>query len=335
MRLGTLVLAAAVSAASCLSAHASQFTEIVAFGDSLSDPGNASIGSAGLYPGPGYATRSVAGVPFPVGYYTNPQSGTGPSGLWIDQLATKLGVADPAPFLAGGTNYAVASSFTAGPNGAAPGMDAQVGLYLAAVSGTASPTALYTLWGGANDIFDGLNPITAADNIANEIKALAAAGAKDFLWPDLPALGDVPGLSGNPVLAADANLASLAFDTEWATDITSLDALGLDVTGVNVGVLFNAVTATPSAYGFTNVTSACDTTSGCNPNTFLYWATEHPTTAADSLIADLAYIDAAPTPEPPSIALLAIGGIGLLALTRTRQQNKLSPHTPPQALPRI
>jgi outer membrane lipase/esterase len=319
MRLGTLFLAAAVSAATCISAHASQFSEIVAFGDSLSDPGNASIGSSGLYPGPGYATRTVAGVPFPVGYYTNPQYAGGPTGLWVDQLAAQLGVADPAPFLAGGTNYAVASAFTAGYNGAAPGMDAQIALFLAASGGNAPSSALYTLWGGANDIFDGLNPVTAADNIATEIKTLAAAGAQDFLWPDLPALGDTPELSGNPLLSTEANLASLAFDNEWALDLSQLDASGLDVIGVNVGGLFNTVTQDPTAFGLTNVSSACDTTVGCDPNTFLYWDTEHPTTEADSLIAGLANADIQATPEPPSISLLGLGAVGLFAFVRSRR----------------
>jgi len=323
MRLKTLLLlAAAVSLASCRIALASNFTGIVAFGDSLSDPGNASIGTLGADPGPGYATRSVTGVPFPVGYYTNPQSGSGPSGLWIDQLAAKLGVADPSPFLAplGGTNYAVASSFTAGFNGPAPGMDAQVGDYLTSVGGVASSTALYTFWGGANDIFDGLNPIAAANNIEAEIEAVAVAGGKDFLWPDLAPLGETPGiLAEGPLATAIANALTAEFDAQWAIDVGQLDSLGIDVTGVDVATLFNTVTADPSAYGLTNVTSACDTTAGCTPNTFLYWDTEHPTTEADSLVASLAYTDLHPTPEPPSAALLGLGALGLLAIRLSRR----------------
>jgi outer membrane lipase/esterase len=309
MRLGTLLLAAAVCAAPCHFAFASGFSGIVSFGDSLSDPGNASIGTGGVDPGPGYATRTVPGVPFPVGYYTNPQSGSGPTGLWVDQLAATLGVADPEPFLAGGTNYAVASSFTAGYNGAAPGMDAQVADFLTAVAGNAPASALYTFWGGANDIFDGLNPITAANNIESEIEAVAADGGTTFLWLNLPPLGATPALNGDPVLAAEANLETEAFDAQWAADVATLDADGIDVVGVNVDTLFNSVTADPLAYGLTDVSDACDATAGCNPNTFLYWDSEHPTTEADSLIASLAAQDLAPTPEPPSITLLGLGGI--------------------------
>lgn len=320
MRLGTLLLAAALCSAPTL-ALASSLTGIVTFGDSLSDAGNVSIGTLGALPGPGYATRTVTGVPFPVGYYTNPQSGAGPAGLWIDQLANQLGLSDPSPFLAplGGTNYAIGSSFTAGFNGAAPGMDAQVADFLTSTGGIASSSNLYTFWGGANDIFSGLNPVTAADNIEQEIEAVAAGGGTNFLWLNLPPLGETPGLIGNPA-SADANLASLAFDSEWTADLIALQSLGIHVTGVNVDGLFNSIAANPSQYGFTNITSACAATPGCDPNSSLYWDAEHPTTEADSLVASLAYQDLNPTPEPPSFTLLALGSLGLLAIPFSRRK---------------
>ena len=43
----------------------------------------------------------------------------------------------------------------------------QVGLYSAQHLGVASPTALYTLWSGANDLAAGVSPITAADRAQN------------------------------------------------------------------------------------------------------------------------------------------------------------------------
>jgi outer membrane lipase/esterase len=324
MRLGTLLLAAAVCAAPCSIARASSFTGIVSFGDSLTDAGNVSIGTLGILPGSGYATRSLLRfVPFPVGYYTNPQFGSGPSGLWIDQLAGKLGVADPMPSftpILGGTNYAIGSAFTAGFNGLVPGMDVQVADFLGTVGGHAPSTDLYTLWGGANDITSGLNPVAAADHVAAQISALAADGGKTFLWLNLPPLGEIPGLSGNPALSSAANLASLAFDNEWLIDLNNLDSHGLNVIGVNVDALFTSLVTDPGAYGFTNVTSACNMTPGCNPNTFLYWDSEHPTTEADSLIAGLANQDLAPTPEPPSAVLVALGVFFAIGLVSARRQ---------------
>jgi outer membrane lipase/esterase len=222
------------------------------------------------------------------------------------------------PFLAGGADYAVGSSFTAGPNGAAPGMDAQVGDYLTSVGGHAPATNLYTFWGGANDIFNGLNPVTAANNIAAEIGTVAADGGNTFLWLNLPPLGDTPGLNGTPFSAA-ATAASLAFDAEWALDVGNLDSSGITVIGVNIDALFNAIVGNPAHYGFTDITDACNVTAGCNPNTFLYFDAEHPTTQADSLIANLAAQDLSPTPEPPSITLVALGAAAL-ALTRRKPQ---------------
>jgi thermolabile hemolysin len=319
MRIGTLVLAAAVFTSSSL-ALASQYSGIVSFGDSLSDPGNASIVTLGAVPGPGYATRSVPLVPFPVGYYTNPQSGSGPAGLWVDQLSSLLGVADPQPFLAplGGTNYSIASANT---SAGLANMNTEVGLFLTA-NPVASSSALYTLWGGANDIFNGLSPTAAADTIANEILTLHAAGATNFLWLNLPSLGDTPGLNGNPVLAGLANAASAAFDAEWASRLAFLQALGINVTGLDVNALFNGILANPGAFGFTNVTAACNATPGCNPNTFLYWDTEHPTTYADSLVAGAAFQALNTTPEPPTVVLIGMGGLFIATAVFARRKHQ-------------
>ena len=332
-RIGLLVVAAFTTSCSIALASPispSQVNQIVAFGDSLSDPGNASIATLGAVPGPGYATRPVPEVLFPVGYYTNPQTGGGPAGLWIDQFAAKLGVTDPSPALAplGGSNYAVGGALTGSANPS--DMQNQVNLFLATHLTGASSSALYTFWGGANDIFAGQNPVTAADNIAAEIQQVAADGGKNFLWVNQPGLGDTPALSGFPAEADAANFASEAFDQEWAIDVGDLDSLGINVIGVNVDTLFNSILTDPASYGFTDVADECDITAGCNPNTFLYWDDVHPTTYTDSLVANLAYQDAfgsgtTPTPEPPTVVLLALGGLGLFALYRQRR-NRLPSH---------
>lgn len=121
---------------------AASYSDLFVFGDSLSDTGNLSIATDGLYPGSNYAPGR-----FTDGSNTTPAT-TSPVGLWVEQLAAKLGVADSQPFLAGGTNYAIASAQT-GSNGL-EGITDQVNYFLAAHLSGASSTALYAIWGGSN-----------------------------------------------------------------------------------------------------------------------------------------------------------------------------------------
>lgn len=307
MRLSFLFAAAAVISCGSIIATAqtpvspSQISQIVAFGDSLTDTGNAYILTSGASPGPGYAMN-------PYGEYTNPQVPPGPAGNWINQFGAMLGLST-TPALAGGSNFAVGGALTG--NASPTDMQNQVNLFAAATSNHAPSSALYSFWGGANDILQGQNPVAAANNIASEIEQVAADGGKNFLWFNLPDLGDTPEVNTNPTAAGLANLASQEFDATWAADLATLDGMGINVIGVNIENEFDAIIADPSAYGFTNVTTACDITAGCDPNSALFWDDVHPTTYADSLVATLAYDDltgatsASPTPEPSSFILLA------------------------------
>jgi len=267
--------------------------QLVVFGDSLSDNGNAAIAAASL------------GIPFP------PLS-NGP--LWIDQLAAKLSLPDPQPFLAltGGTNYAIATAQT-GSN-ALSGVSDQLALFAGAHLGGLPADALYTFWAGANDVFNGGNPVLAADNIFNNILSLAGGGGKYFLWLNLPDLGLTPRAiaAGQTV---PANLASTAFNTEWAINLGKLQAQGIDVVGVNVEALFAQIVANPGAFGFSNVTSPGQ--GQANPNSYLFWDEEHPTTAGHALVANLALADLA-APEPASVAVVALGLLSLVLLKRRK-----------------
>ena len=270
--------------------------QLVVFGDSLSDNGNAAIVAASL------------GIPFP------PLS-NGP--LWIDQLAGKLSLPDPQPFLAGtgGTNYAIATAQT-GSNGLS-GVSDQLALFAAAHLGGLPADALYTFWAGANDVFNGANPVLAADNIYNNILSLAGGGGKYFLWLNLPDLGLTPRAmaAGQTV---PANLASTAFNTEWAINLGKLQAQGINVVGVNVEALFAQIIADPGAFGFSNVTSPGQ--GQPNPNSYLFWDEEHPTTAGHAWVANLAFADLAAAPEPASIAVVALGLLSLVLWKRREKK---------------
>ena len=335
MRFKVIALAAALFAGSPLLASNFGFTQIFAFGDSLSDNGNAYIATGGAAPGPNYAMT-------PYGYYTDgpnttPSSGAGPVGLWVDQLANRTGVTDPKPFLAGGTNYAVASGMTGSAN--PQDMQSVLNTYFKPTYGSSAPAnALYTFLGGANDINESLgpNPLTsiaagkaAADNIESEIMQVHAAGGQEFLWMNLPSLGDTPAaIAAGPAAVAEANAATAAFNAEYTLDMQALLAQGIDVIPVDLNMLFNDIVLDPSAFGFSDVmdgcistssyTSAHPCTSSTDPNTYLFWDDEHPTTAGHALIADAAF-NALDAPEPATYALLMLGGLGLIAFRRTRR----------------
>lgn len=325
------LIAASLLAPSC---YASSFSQIFAFGDSLSDNGNAYIASKGTTPGSNYGLSSSGYGFYSDGPNTTPATpANGPVGLWIDQLAGKLGVPDPQPFLAGGTNFAVAG----GETGSANPQDMQSVLdnyFLPLYGGRAPSTALYTLWGGANDINYSLasGPVaalaagkTAADNIESEIMTLHSNGGQYFLWLNLPNLGETPAAgAAGPLAQAEASAATAAFNAEYSLDLQTLRSDGINVVSVDINTLFNEILLNPSAFGFTDVKDGCISTSSytssnpcsstTNPNTYLFWDDEHPTTAGDALVADAAYTALAP--EPATYALMLLGACGLIALRR-------------------
>ena len=196
-------------------------------------------------------------------------------------------------------------------------MSNQLALFTSTHPGGASSTDLYALWAGANDIFNGNNPITAADNIEADIKTLHGEGAVNFLWLNVPLLGDTP--RGAPAKSA-LNAASVAFDSEWAADIAALRTQGIAVTGVDIGTLFSKIIGNPGGYGFTNVTQGAQGQSVADDAGYLFWDGLHPTTQGHALVADAAFaaLNATSTPEPASIGLLALGGVAVFWRLRKR-----------------
>ncbi len=287
-------------------------SQLVVFGDSLSDDGNVAILTGGLRPGANYAPGEYTDGP-----NTTPAT-AGPFGLWSDQLAPKLGVT-LAPELKGGTDYAFAGADTGTNTQPFPlnqqlFVTDQVNAYLKN-AGTASSTALYAFWAGANDLADGKSPITAADNIMSNIKTLSGDGGKTFLWLNLPPLGFTPSAIKNNEVAA-ANAYSAAFDAEYGADVALLQGQGINVIPVDITTLFTKIEADFQAgctvgpadpFCFANVSQPAQGNAGVNPNTYVFWDGDHPTTAADALVADLAFQDLNAIPEPAGVSLALLG----------------------------
>jgi outer membrane lipase/esterase len=334
-----------VSILAATAAQASVFSQFVVFGDSLSDNGNAFIATGGTLPAPPNYTTIPGGLGrFTDGPDTTPV-GT-PGGIWHEVLSGLLGEPVATPFLLpGGTNYAVGGAqvlqdVPASPQ-PIPSLQSQVGLYLNSVSGHADPNALYILWGGANDLYSAVEtPGETAAQIAAietqmvvslgaDIEGLALAGAKDFLWLDLPQLATTPrGAHDSSVVSAQVATAFANASTQFAADVMSeslfLDSsLGVRIADTDIYALYQKILADPVAYGYTNVTGFAQGNPAANPDHYLFWDyPSHPTTTGHALIGEAADASILATfvPEP---ATFAMAGVVMLlgAFARRRRRH--------------
>ncbi len=275
-------------------ARADPITQVVVFGDSLSDVGN---------------TFAVSGKP-PAPYFQGRFS-NGP--LWVEYLSARLGLPAPTPSLLGGNDYAFAGAESGtgfSPKGV-PNMLTQVGAYLK--SNQPKSGQLFVLWAGANNFFDGqTNPLVPVGDIGTAIGALAAHGAKNFLVPNYANLAQTPYGLANPALQPGLTALTQGYDQALAAELAQLQSsLGIHITPLDTYGLYQKILGSPAAYGFTDVTTDAVDDKNFGAPGYLFWDSVHPTTAGHQLIADAAV--AAETPEPTSLALLASGIAGLAA----------------------
>ena len=154
-------------------AQAQQFSSFVVFGDSLSDSGNIAAAQA---------------LPAGNSFTTNPD----PVAAQI--IAAAFGLPG-GPSLLGGPNFAWGGACVrAAPApclNPVPNIPTQVTQYLSLTGGVADPNALYSIWGGANDIREGVNSGTVTT--AQQAAAAGAAGRR--------MVADVGGRTQNDVRA--------------------------------------------------------------------------------------------------------------------------------------
>jgi phospholipase/lecithinase/hemolysin len=156
-----------------------------------------------------------------------------------------------------------------------------------------------------------------------DIGVLASAGARNFLWLNLPQLATTPRGAGDPLNDALAQ-ASTQFRADVATQTLLLEqAFGVHIADVDIYGLYQTVMSNPAAFGYTNVTSPAQGLP-VNPDQYLFWdQPSHPTTPGHRLIAldaDAAIVSTF-APEP---ATWAVASAGLLLLVYARMRRPIA-----------
>ena len=295
------------------------FSDVVVFGDSLSDSGN-------------------------VGRFT-----TNPDPVWSEIVAQTFGASGMNSF-AGGPNYAFAGACvnpaTPCDVDMAPTVTEQIDQYLSSRSGRADPGVLYTIWGGVNDVADSLlNDLTKAQahtleasavNVA-QVRRLQEAGARHILVFNLPDISQSPyAVNLGPIVqGALTQLGSLYNETLYAGIRESEDG----IVPINVFAFFNEIVEDHETYGFTNVTGkACRDPNNPNANAvnsfacgpegsgspvtyesganrqYLFADRSHPSGAAHAMIANVVTSTLA---APVQVSLAGEGGVEMAGIHRS------------------
>lgn len=281
-------LALALACASTVQAQ--EFTGFYVFGDSLSDSGN---------------IAQFSGLPAGNSFTTNPDP------VAAEIIAAYFGQSG-LNSLSGGPNFAWGGACV-NPVGdclnPVPRISDQVSQYLALTGGTADPNALYSIWGGANDIFATLtndplnaqaNTVAAATAYVQQIARLQGAGANYIIVYNLPNLGATPQFGSTPN-AGSVSQITVVYNSALNA---GLEQLGDGIIPVNTFGLISEIIADPTRFGFTNVTGVACTPANsvaCGPagsglpatyqpgtnETYLFADGVHPSGAAHAMLANV------------------------------------------------
>lgn len=291
-----VALITATAAVAAPAFAAGPYTQTVFFGDSLTDSGF----FRPLLPA---SVRPVTG-----------QFTTNPGLVWSQYLADFYGTgAAPNGNGQTGTNYSAGGARvginSTGALGPIPSLATQVTNHLAANGGRADSGALYTVWGGANDLFAITNAgAPAATTIANAVTSeigivtqLQNAGARYILVATVPDLGVTPAFRAlGPAAQANGTALTTTYNNSLFTGLASN---GLRVIPLDTFNLIREIVASPAAYGFSNITgTACQpqitaNSLTCNPtsyvtpdapNSYLFADGVHPTSRAHQILSQYA-----------------------------------------------
>lgn len=171
----------------------------------------------------------------------------------------------------------------------------------------------------------------AVNNIVGTINLLATNyGAKHFLIPNIPYIGDTPEFLGT-AQQASLNQLSIGFNNLLQSSLNDLSKMrpDLDIIQFQTDDVQQEILNNPSLFGFTDVTTRCISNSNCVNNVagvaqdWFYWDGTHPTTTGHQIFAQRIY-ETVYQPVPSPFPLM--GGAVALSWSR-RLRRRLQQHS--------
>ncbi|MBL73097.1 MAG: hypothetical protein CMB41_08130 [Euryarchaeota archaeon] len=275
--------------------------QLLVFGDSLSDMGNAKASFLN--------TPDVP--PYWQGRFSNGE-------VWLGGVYEAYGLSSSigSGWSSTGDNRAFGGAQTG--SGYAylviPNVGTQISNYLANVQSTIPSNAVVSLWAGGNDFLYGTaNPDTIVSNMEAHLRQLAGAGASTFIVPNLPPLEDTPEIRSKSASERQTVRDDVIdYNTKLATLVADLRAeLGITVHTIDAWTIFGGITSSPQALGLTNVQDAactggstllplpiCNSGSSIvsNVDEYVFFDKAHPTRVMHDYIAQFA-LEAIGTPD--------------------------------------
>jgi outer membrane lipase/esterase len=289
---------------------APSFSQLLVFGDSLIDSGNAHFGSG------------LLGIPDPtpteLGYY----QGRFSNGYnFADYLSLTYAATPATSFLEGGTNFGVGGATAAySPTEVSPSFLTQLQVFAGTMQPIAGDALVLVAFGG-NDVravIADLGPVDFTPTLAAMsfgLASLALAGAQHIVVTGVADMGALPvSQSFGSTATALATARSQALNAQIEALVSSLAlSSGANISFFDLFALEQSLRTAPAAYSLPalNTTATCQSGgaeavhSGCSG--YLYFDVIHPTTQVHAAIAGAIEEELAAVAEPKSWALLIIG----------------------------
>lgn len=272
------------------------FSELIVFGDSLSDTGN-------------LASLTIINFPWP--YYNNRVS-NGP--LAVDVLAAERGLSAEASMHlvsgSGGGNFSVDGANAAGKS--PEDLFVQLQAHLDRQGSQVLERALYVIMIGGNDLRDARNKDSATEAEAIVDDAVAAIqqtlltllkkGAAKILVVNAPDIGRIPETlekaQQDPSIVARSTQLSRRFNSMLGAEVDVLQSqFGAALVEFDLFSYFNHLLDNAATYGFSNTDEGCfdpewpftfhpDCDLGASFDSFVFFDSIHPTAKTHLLIGE-------------------------------------------------